>query len=587
MLIISIQPIYSQVDAYLPNPDQLDSLDNQKHLLEQPIDDTAYYIYRNLIHTNFAGFGDITKFSNDYQVFDFAFIGRPQYIAAPNLLPHQTKFILNNELLSPSTNGMFNTQFLSADQVKLISNAPQGFTSFQNTMNLAPLEISGDEPFTRVKFYEGDNRYTDLDIYFVRDIWNNARLKLAGFNKGYGGTGFNNGHVGVMYDTNLKIDLNEKLKSEIFWNRNHQRSGMGSRIFEQDHTYRADVSRSGIIFSYVPDSSSKDKMEAGFTSVVNRQRNARIEQNSDDYNFYISKEFSGSNNYLSAIISVDRYNIWGNAFSDKFSQTLLSLNLSDQFLINPVNYYEAGVELQSLSDYIPILNSFLSWNFKAQPGLFSRMKVNFSQRYPTAVESSIEQDSYFGNTKLTPETMTGVSVLQKWQVLDFLLLQGEMGFNLIQNEIRLSNNSFINTKDRNWLFLSSEGHLKFGQMILSSGGRIISAKEHISAKQSAWGKLIFHGDLFDGTIVVDASTNIRWYSRHDQIQYDPALSRFYMGSGKNPSYMVYGFKIVGTVQDAEIFFEIDNFLENEQKVIENYDSDSKVVRFGVNWVLWD
>ncbi len=592
LIFISINSIYSQVGVYLPDPDQLDSLDRHEHLFEQKFDDTGYYIYKNLIHLNFSGFGDIVKYSNDYQVFDFALLGRPQYLAESNMLPHQLKLSINNEILNQSANGMFNTRFLSADQMKLITKSDKTFSSFHNIAQLKPLEKNEKEPFTRVKFFEGDNRYTDLDIFFMRDIGNNVQLKLAGFNKGYAGTGINNEHTGVMYDTRLKIKINDKMRTEVFWNRNHERSGMGSTDAALDHNYKMDASRTGVRFSYFADSSSGDKMDAGFTSVVNRHKNSKkgifnARQYSDDYKFFIAKDYSFRNNFLKALFEIDQQYIWGNVFADNFSQTLLSINLFDRFNLSAVHYYEAGIELQSLSDYDPIINSFLSWNYQADYNLFSKIEMHYAQRYPNPVESAVVYDVYSGNSNLTVESLWGFSLLHKWQLLDFLLLQGEAGFNLIKNEIRLNNNTFSNSKDRNWSYLKGESHLKVWQMIFSAGGRIISAKQHISPKQSAWGKLIFHGDLFDGTIILDVSTNLRWYSSHNQVNFEPGLNLFYTDNQKTEQQIVYGFKIVGTVGDAEIYFEMDNFLENEQEYIESFPSNIRVVRFGVNWILWN
>ena len=359
-----------------------------------------------------------------------------------------------------------------------------------------------------------------------------------------------------------------------------------------DYNYKMDASRTGVKFTYKFDSTAANKIDAGFGSVVNRHKNSKkdtfnVRQNSDDYNFYVSKDYSFGKNLLKALFSIDQQYIWGNAFPDNFSQTLISLNLFDRFRLSAFNYYEAGLELQTLTDYDPIINGFLSWNYQAYYNLFSKIKLHFSQRYPNPVESAVAYDIYAGNSNLKPESLMGFSLLQKWQLLDFLLLQAETGYNLIKNEIRLDNTGFSNAKDRDWLYLKGESHLKVWQLILSGGGRLISAEQHISPKQSLWGKLIFHGDLFGGVIVVDASTNVRWYSSQNQVHFEPGLNRFYTDNQKNADYVVYGFKLVGTVDDAEIYFEMDNFLENEHEFVKNYSSDIRVVRFGVNWILWN
>jgi len=101
-----------------------------------------------------------------------------------------------------------------------------------------------------------------------------------------------------------------------------------------------------------------------------------------------------------------------------------------------------------------------------------------------------------------------------------------------------------------------------------------------------WGQAAYH-DYWFNTILIDASINANWYSRHDAVSFNPILHRFVKSSGENPSYMLLDFKIVGTVSDAELFLEIDNLLKAEIKYIDGYYFDLRKVRFGVNWVLWE
>jgi len=167
-----------------------------------------------------------------------------------------------------------------------------------------------------------------------------------------------------------------------------------------------------------------------------------------------------------------------------------------------------------------------------------------------------------------------------------LFFETSLGYNQIQDEIIFADDSFKNGNDRSWTYLTGQAGLDFWKIKLSAGGHLLDADQTVSAKQSFWSQLSYHDYWFD-TILIDATANMNWYSRHDAVYYNPILNRFYSGSDENASYMVYRFKIMGTVSDAEIFLEMDNLLKTELQFIEGYYNDFRKVRFGVNWVLWD
>ena len=142
--------------------------------------------------------------------------------------------------------------------------------------------------------------------------------------------------------------------------------------------------------------------------------------------------------------------------------------------------------------------------------------------------------------------------MEKWLVNENLNLQAEMGYSKIQDEITLSNDTFINGDNRSWSYLNGQGNLKWWLFTLSGGGQVISAKKYISPQQSVWSELTIHGHLLGGTIILDISGFTQWNSGQDLIQYDPLLNRFYPGLGKNLSYTNMGFKAVATVSDANL-----------------------------------
>jgi hypothetical protein len=592
LLMIFTRFSFSQISVYLPTIEDADSLLEDNELLRKPITDTKIYIYQNLINTSYSGFADLLKRENDFQIYDFLLFGRPQLIAPVNMLPHQTNFIKDNIYLNQTTSGLFNTRFLSPDQTHSLYYGSGKLTSVKNTFFIKPLERKNNQPFTRVKFYEGDARFSDLDIHFTREIYEGVHLKLAGFNRGFPGS--NRLSNSVMYDTRLKFKLNEKTTSIISWERNHDRS----TLFPADTTVNSfinggDLTKTGLRFIYKEDTIKTDNIEVGLVSVNNRHinysrvNNFNAAQKSDDYSFYISQNVSTPQHSINGIFSIRNNYIWGNAFDKKFSQAVFTFNINDQWKYTYNQYFEAGGEIQFQQDYDPLFNGSFSWNYLAATNHFSRIEAAYFNRFPSPLESSISYNGLSGNADLTPERHLSLTLLQRWQLLDFLFLQGKAGVHRIYDEIIFNGNEFLNAAERDWMFISGEGGFRFWNLLLSGGGRIVDAETNISPGQSAWSALTYHGPVFDGIIVLDITVDFKWNGVRDRIYYNPFIHRFYQGSGQNPSYSSLGVKFVGTVSDAEIFLEMENLMQERQENIYGYIIDSRKVRFGVNWELWD
>jgi len=415
---------------------------------------------------------------------------------------------------------------------------------------------------------------------------------LAGFNKGYGGFYYNSRHTGVAYNTKLSYRFNKSFEGEFSWLRNHEVSGMGRPLKLENFTYKSDAQRFGARFFYKYDSTSNDKISLGLLSGYNFHRNRSKEddyfsrQTSDNYRAYISGDLSDSLYTLNATFRLDNFNNHGTVFTKDFNDIIVTANTLGKYQLSENSYLEGAGEISYLDNFDPVFG--FSGNISMfHSKMVTKLKTGFSQRLPNPIERSISYRDYTGNKDLNPETLLSLSVLEKWLVNDILFLQAELGYNELHEEITLTNDTFENGDKRSWLFVNGQGNLKFWLFTLAGGGQILSAKKYISPEQSAWSELTFHGNLFGGTIVLDLTGFTRWNSGHDLIQYDPIVNRFYRGVGKNLSYMNVGFKVVGTVSDAEIFMEMDNLLQQEITYIHNYSRDLTRVRFGVNWIMWD
>lgn len=101
------------------------------------------------------------------------------------------------------------------------------------------------------------------------------------------------------------------------------------------------------------------------------------------------------------------------------------------------------------------------------------------------------------------------------------------------------------------------------------------------------GRAHFNWVLLNGALIFDAYGTLTWYDKHQEIKYQPKLDRYYTGSGESDSFLALGWKLVATIQTAQVFFEMDNALEANYEIISGYPDFYRRFRFGINWTLWD
>ena len=592
---------FGQVEEAIQDSVRLDSSVVSKENIS-PLASAQYYHFNKLINTNFDGFADVMRNNEKIQIFDFMEPGQPRFIAPLNMFPHQAANFVDGIERNEYTNGMFNTRFISLDHTESLTRLyPDGYYKGRSirpqSVNAHLRRVEEEDAYTRLKFYEGDFNYTDLDILFARKYTDNLRIGLAGFNKGYNGTsdgsGFvlNNAHTGVSYNAFAIYQINKSTQSEFTFRLNHERSGVHKRGQASNFTYSGNGSTYRLRFIFDVDTLSDNKVVLGFIANNSRHKNRsradsfEVKQRSDDYKVFLSKDFSTARNKLTVTFNLDNHRIWGNAFDNSFSDTRFSLNLSNKFALNKKAWLNAGLDVEQLNDFDPNFNVSLSSGYY-YTNFFSGLNVLYSDRYPNPVERAFLFGSYKGNANLKSETFIDFSFTQRWRPADNLFFESRLGTSVIKNEVLFNGSSFYNRTDRTWNYVTGQAGFDFWKLKLSGGGHLLAANKAVSARQMLWGRLAYH-DYWFNTILIDATANMNWYSRHDAVFYNPLLNRFYSGSGENASYMVFNFKIVGTVSDAEIFIEMDNLFKTKVQFIEGYFNELGKVRFGVNWILWD
>lgn len=594
---ISLKMVIGQTETF-----ESDSLNNDSLLVPQEslvnsFPEEIFHTFEDLVHTPFNGFADILRDNNDVQVYDFMELGRPRYVAPLNMYPHQLNFYIDGLRMNDHINGMYNTRFISLDHVATISDndIDTVFTLFGGIGKKLYVKrrfLDNKDAYTRLKFYEGDFQYTDLDIFFSSRYSEDLNIQLFGFNKGYAGSGFNNAHTGVNYNAEVRYRINPHIDGLFTFRLNHERAGMQNiKPGFTDYTYSGNDVEYGARLFFKPDSVMKNPFIFGFLSRNGRHGNKagqsfKVLDRSDDYYVYLQKHLQHKQHQMSLTFSLDHHRMWGSAFTDPMTDARFVLDFKDSFALNDKNKVIWLANIEQMNDFTPQLNTSLNWqtrynNFQTE---FSGMYQN---RYPVPVERAYNYLQYKGNNNLSPENIIDVSAAQGWLPHENILINATAGYTIVRDEIIFQNSSFNNSRSRDWTYLKGESSLKAGPFAFSAGGRVLKADQYISPGQAAWGELSYHDIWFNGVIVIDAAAHVNWFGEHEQILYNPIVQRFYTGVGKNDAYTVAGVKIVLTVSDAELFLEMDNLLEEKMVYIDGYDNNLRQVRFGVNWVMWN
>jgi len=145
----------------------------------------------------------------------------------------------------------------------------------------------------------------------------------------------------------------------------------------------------------------------------------------------------------------------------------------------------------------------------------------------------------------------------------------------------------LRAASRYFYFFSGEGSLTFWKFTMALGGQYTLADVHLTPAESAWGRLHFHDSFLNGALIVDAYGTAFYQGRHLDIMYQPRLDRFFTGTGYTDAFVTLNWKIVATIQTAQVFLEMENALSKDYQIVFGYLNYLRILRFGLNWVLWD
>jgi hypothetical protein len=135
--------------------------------------------------------------------------------------------------------------------------------------------------------------------------------------------------------------------------------------------------------------------------------------------------------------------------------------------------------------------------------------------------------------------------------------------------------------------VGAEGEWSFWRFLLRGGGQVTEAAVHLTPENSTWIQAVYRDIWLNGAVYVTFSGGYRWNGAKDRIRYHNGLERFYRDDGSIEEYQTLFYKMAATVKDAQLFFEMDNALSAQYRIIHGYYESIRRVRFGVNWKFWN
>jgi hypothetical protein len=163
----------------------------------------------------------------------------------------------------------------------------------------------------------------------------------------------------------------------------------------------------------------------------------------------------------------------------------------------------------------------------------------------------------------------------------------DLGYQRIEKEIVWSNLQFLNGDNRDFVFIGAEGEVRFWKFTLGLGGQYTLSNYNLTPQQSAWGSLNFHESLLNGALIIDAYGTVSYEGSHNNILYQSLFDRFYSNTELTESFYIVNWKLAATIQSIQLFLEMDNALSQDYQIVFGYINYVRLLRFGLNWVLWD
>jgi hypothetical protein len=458
--------------------------------------DSCYYVqyrYRDHLAHNLTGWDDFFNLNHRFFLFDFLESAQPRFISAVNMLPHQTGLRLDGRIVSDPINGMFNTRYISPDILHSIeednsSNHPAGgYPVLSDELNLVRFKLRPDDPLTRIKYFEGDFGYTDLDITFARNFGKSFAIELGGYNRDYDPTRLR----AQNYRAGFHKQFGGRIDYSLQFQKNQDETNFFNRIQNASNSHnslRHDLSNDLVIWLN-EEKSERWHLQAGYTHdrrTIDGVQDTNLFSRYRLYQYQVSADRNlilGGLEMLAGAAATHEL-VWGTSFPEKYADTRMTGRLMLKtpqlyyFSLRPnLGYaYQYGESLQLL------------------PGMETRFRINAADvrintyqsiRYPTRLERSVRLHDVRGNADLNAERLTNVSSQITLKPSGSFELKADLIWRTISNEIRFTGDSFRNDSRRSFTVLGAQGTWSFWYFMLKWGGQITEASVHVTPENSA------------------------------------------------------------------------------------------------------
>ncbi len=589
--------------ASLPARDQALYWYDLRSDLRSPEDTSSDDIYRGINHKHllYLDFSDVFRDQPLWFEYDLRENGRPAYVAGVNLFPQQTAYYYGGLLMNDPIHGMYNLQFIPVPFIRnteaglVVSGAGNLGMAHGARVNIVPESRASETPWTRIVYKQGRFGYSALDISFVQSFSKKFALQLGGYNNLYDGTLISANHDAQNFRGEFTWQYSPDIyaRGQFFINR--QKIGLATyetegallnpfqKEFRDDYfldlTWHPDPEHQTRLHAmvYYTHSDKELRADEGINYVVN--------SNFRNYGFDANFAFQYEGWEILAGGGTRFPVVFGNAYRETVRPTVGNIYGSFRLpLLRAVTLQLDGV----LTKHV---------DFEVQPGVSGRVDVdlgdhrfdlefNRSARYPNVVDLYFDFDSLYGNPDIGAENALGIHAGYSYEVNVWHFgLEG--GYGRIENEIRWDGSRFGNYPARDFSYAGLRAGFGFWKVKIAGGGQYTFSDILLSPQVSGWGKLHFHDRWLKGALIVDGYLMMHYYDRHRNLRYEPRLERFYFSEGNNKPYSLLNWKVVGTIQEAQIFFEMDNSLASVFEVVDRYQEFYIRWRFGINWILWN
>jgi len=536
--------------------------------------------------------------------FDFDLIeaGRPAYISLINTYPHQTPLFFGGTLMNDKLQGAFNTQFIPLNYIQFAevdysSGSLQNYASWSGSkINITPHSMHTQRPWTKIVYKQGSYGYSDVDIHFEVPFSNTFALQLGGKNSSFDGAIQGSGYDGQNYraEATWQYSPNLYIRGQIYLNR--IKVGLASFDRDQEFAVPATNEKRNDYFldvTWLPDDSLDQRLHVSlFYSDYTRKfkdtfTTYAFETWSERLGFDANYNFLIGENELVAGVSALLPRIWGDPFNGDLS--LPSLNSYGRLSIpfNEIINFRASLQLAYTKDYdLQLMPAIGTDIFIAENHYFS-FDLTRGERIPNATERFFSFDTLYGNQNLEPETYSTITGRYYFRQENEWHLKIDAGYQSLGNEIAWKDSIFSNEGSRDFMFCGVEGFYRVWWLDFTLAGQYTLADLNLTPRSSLWGRAHFNWVLLNGALIFDAYGTFTWYDKHKEIKYQPRLDRFYTGLGESGSFISLSWKLVATIQTAQVFFEMDNALEENYEIVSGYPDFYRRFRLGVNWTLWD